>query len=132
MGTEFTYDDMSTSDVDEDDHKLVEESPQGWVIESTPKTPDEDDQYSLVKSWIRRSDYLPAKVDFYDKKGKLLKTLTSSDITTIEGIPTPLRLEMANHQNGNRTILEFSDLVYNAGLDDEIFEKRQLEKGPPS
>ena len=45
---------------------------------------------------------------------------------------TPMRMEMTNKQTGERTVLDFADIDYNSGLDESIFEKRQLEKGPPS
>ncbi len=134
MGTDFSYDDMATRDVDDDEHKLLREDTVGdqavWVIESTPKKLEEDDEYSKAVSFIRKSDYLPAKVEFYDRKGALEKTLVVQAVTMVDGIPTPLKLEMTSADSGHKTLLEMDGLEFDKPLDDELFTQRVLEKGP--
>ncbi len=134
MGTDFSYDDMSTRSVDDDDHKLVREDTVGdqavWVIESTPKKLGEDDEYSKVVSYVRKSDYLPAKAEFYDRKGNLEKTLAIQSVTTVNGIPTPQKLEMTTVDTAHKTLLEMDGLEFDKPIDDELFTQRMLEKGP--
>ncbi|MBK7978332.1 MAG: outer membrane lipoprotein-sorting protein [Deltaproteobacteria bacterium] len=134
MGTDFSYDDMATRDVDDDEHKLLREDTVGdqavWVIESTPKKLEEDDEYSKAVSYIRKSDYLPAKAEFYDRKGALEKTLMVQAVTVVDGIPTPAKLEMTSADSGHKTLLEMDGLEFDKPLDDELFTQRMLEKGP--
>ena len=72
MGSDFTYDDMGSRNVDEDTHNLIgEETVDGhkcWKLESTPK--DSRDIYSKKIAWIRQDCLIPVKVEFYDKIGK--------------------------------------------------------------
>ncbi len=134
MGTDFSYDDMATRDIEEDDHKLLREENVGdqavWVIESTPKKLEEDDEYSKAVSYIRKSDSLPAKVEFYDRKGAPEKTLVIQAVTVVDGIPTPKKLEMTSLDSQHKTLLEMDGLEFDKPLDDDLFTQRVLEKGP--
>jgi len=131
MGTDFTYDDMGDRNVDEDTHALIrEEEVDGhrcWVVESKPK--DEDYMYSKSVGWIRQDTLLAMKVDFYDRKGALLKTLTVSEIKEQDGIWTAFRMEMDNVQEQHKTVIEMEEVRYNIGLEDSLFRVSTLERG---
>lgn len=131
MGTDFTYDDMGDRNVDEDTHKLLrEEELDGhkcWAVESTPK--EGDYMYSKRVSWIRQDALVALKVDFYDRKGGHLKTLTVSDVRQQDGIWTPFRMEMENFQKEHKTIIEMLEVQYNIGLEDSLFRVSTLERG---
>ena len=80
MGTDATYDDMSTREVDEDTHEMVNEKEEKngytcWVVKSIPKD-EKSSQYSFRINWIDQKTHYPVYSEMYDKKGKLLKTLT--------------------------------------------------------
>jgi len=87
MGSDFTYDDMGSRNVDEDEHELLrEETVQGykcWVVESIPKIKGEI--YSHKISWIRQDCLIAMKVEYYDKLDKLHRTLELSDIEKADG-----------------------------------------------
>jgi hypothetical protein len=131
MGTDFTYDDMGDRSVDEDTHNLLrEEEREGykvWVIESHPK--EKDYMYSKRVSWIRQDALTAVKVDFYDKRGVLLKTLEVSDLKEQDGIWTAFKMEMHNVQKDHRTVIEMSEVQYNIGLEDSLFRVSTLERG---
>ncbi|MFO8065689.1 MAG: outer membrane lipoprotein-sorting protein [Spirochaetia bacterium] len=79
MGTDFTYDDLKTRDVDEDRHELLREEEFGgrecYVVESIPKDPD-DSQYSKRVQWVAKDIWIPMKIELYDKSEDLLKINT--------------------------------------------------------
>ena len=131
MGTDFTYDDLGSRNVDEGTHKLVEEEKADnydcWVIESKPKDPK--DMYSKKVSWIRKDCLFAHKVEFYDKMGNLLKTLTISDIKKIDGFWTAQKMHIINHQTDHQTILLMSETKYNIEIDENLFTVSNLEKG---
>jgi hypothetical protein len=131
MGTDFTYDDMGSRNVDEDIHKLLkEEKTDGydcWVIESKPK--DSKDMYSKKVSWIRKDCLFAHKVEFYDKMGNLLKTLTISDIEKIDGFWTAQKMHIINHPTNHQTILLMSKTQYNIKIGKNLFTVSNLEKG---
>lgn len=132
MGTDLTYDDMGTRDIDADTHTLKgEEKIDGricYIVESIPKDP-EDSQYSRRVSWIDKDRMIPLKTELYDKDGKLLKILTTGNIKNIQGHWTPMKTTMKNVQTGHYTVIEVKKMVYNEKLPDGIFTSRFLQTG---
>ncbi|MFC1713177.1 outer membrane lipoprotein-sorting protein [Candidatus Poribacteria bacterium] len=131
MGTDFTYDDMGDRNVDEDMHELLrEEELDGhkcWVVES--KSKEEDYIYSRRVSWVRKDALVMLKVEFYDRRGSLLKILTSPDIRKQDGIWAHFRMEMENVQNEHKTIIEMMEIQYDIGIKDSMFRVSTLERG---
>lgn len=131
MGSDFTYDDMGSRNVEEDTHKLLrEEDYEGhacWVIESVPT--DARELYSRKVVWIRKDCLKPLRVEYYDKLNKLHRLFKTADITQVQGFWTIRHMEMENVQTGHRTILEFSDVRYDEKIDAGLFTVATLEKG---
>ena len=69
------------------------------------------------------------KFEMYDKSGRLEKLLTLSDIRKLGEIPTPFHMEMKNVQSGSHTVVDFTEVKYDTGLDDDRFTQRALEHG---
>jgi len=134
MGTDFTYDDMQSRDVDQDTHTLLREEQQAgrecYVVESAPKNP-QDSQYSKRIQWVAKDIWIPVKVDFYDSSGDLLKTLTVSRIEKVQGFWTTIDTTMKNQQTGHATELNIKKLVYNEDLPDNLFTTNFLRTGRP-
>lgn len=131
MGSDFTYDDMGSRSVDEDEHKLLrEDAIEGhkcWVIESTPKTKGEI--YSRKVSWIRQDCLIALKVEYYDKLGKLHRSLALSAIEKVDGFWVAKKLDMKNVQTNHETILTITNPKYNIKMDESAFTVTKLEKG---
>lgn len=131
MGSDFTYDDMGNRDIDADNHKLLrEEKVNGnkcWVIESTPKNNDE--QYSKKLAWIRKDNFIAVKMEYYDKKGALIKVLEVNGVKEIGGFWTATSMTMNNLQREHKTIISIESMEYNMPLDDNLFTVNSLEKG---
>lgn len=131
MGSDFTYDDMGRRSVDEDTHKLTGEATvdgqQCWVLESTPK--DKREIYSKKTAWIRKDCLIPVKVEYYDKMGKLHRSLELSDITKVQGFWVARKMHMSNVQTGHQTILEVVDPKYDLPMQEAEFNVTTLEKG---
>lgn len=131
MGSDFTYDDMGSRNVDEDTHRLLgEETIDGkkcWKLESMPN--DKREIYSRKVSWIRQDCLIALKVEYYDKMGKLHRCLELSDITKVEGFWIAQKLHMTNVQTGHQTILEIKNPKYNLPMEEGKFNVTTLEKG---
>lgn len=131
MGSDFTYDDMGGRNVDEDDHRLLREEPMSgmacWVIESLPR--ESDASYSKKITWIRKDALIPVRVEFYDRMGSHLKTLTASGVTLDGNYWTTRKLEMINHQRDHRTIITMDEIEYDLDLDETVFTVPVLERG---
>jgi len=132
VGSDFTYEDVSGRDLEDDTHTLSREERLGdrdcYLVKSTPKA--EDTEYSYKLSWIDKTTFLPIKEEYYDKKGELYKVFTAVEIKEIKGIPTITKRTMENIQNGHRTEVTFLRIDYNVGIEDSLFSERFLKRPP--
>tara|TARA_B100000614_G_scaffold238240_1_gene236951 strand:+ start:964 stop:1773 length:810 start_codon:yes stop_codon:yes gene_type:complete len=134
MGTDFTYDDLGSRDIDAYSYELLREDTfQGrpvYVVETVPNTPD-DSQYSRLVQWVDRERWLPLKIELYDKDGDLLKVNSVSRVERVQGYWTIINNTMENVQTGHRTELAIQRFVYGENLPDGLFTTNFLETGRP-
>ncbi len=137
MGTEFSYSDMLSPKVEDYRYELLKtENFAGadcYVVESDPANQKvlTEQGYSKKISWIRKDNFVESKVDYYDKSGSLLKTLTTSNITMVDQTShkwLALKREMQNLQTKRKTIMDFNKIKVNSGVSDDFFTLRYLEK----
>ncbi len=132
VGSDFSYEDVSGRNIDDDMHVLVKEekldTKDCYVVKSTPKAADVD--YSYKMSWIDKGNYLPHKEEYYDRRGNLYKTFTANEIKTIKGFPTVMKRTMKNALSGHRTDVTFLKTDYDLGIDDNLFSERFLKQPP--
>jgi len=130
VGSDFTYEDISGRDPDDDNHELLREEPVGgrdcYVIKSTPKAGDM--AYSYKLSWIDKENFLPLKEEYFDRRGELYRIFTADEVTDAGGFPTPTRRTMKNMQSGHRTEAIFTKTEYNLGINDRVFSERFLRR----
>ena len=130
MGSEFSYEDLSSFEIEKYDFKyLHDEDFDGkkcFVVESYPK--DEYSGYSKLVSWIDQNEYRVFKIDFYDKKNSLLKTMIIKDYKKIDGHWRPIVSSMVNHQTGKSTDLVMENIQLKTGLTDEDFSRNNLKR----
>ena len=132
VGSDFSYEDVSGRNVNEDTHILVKQEKLGgkdcYVVKSVPK--EADVEFSGKLSWIDKSSFLPLKEEYYDRRGQLLKIFTADEIKTIKGFPTITKRTMKNVQSGHWTQVEFEKADYNIGLPDNLFSERFMKQPP--
>ena len=79
MGSDIIYDDMADREVEEDTHKLLRvEQNNGtkfYVLESTPTK--KNYIYSKKLRWINAENLTEPRMEFYDRRGRLLKIWTN-------------------------------------------------------
>ena len=69
------------------------------------------------------------QVEFYDRKGSLLKTLKFDDYQLyLDKYWRAHTMAMTNHQTGKSTLLTTSDLQFQTGLRARDFEKNILKR----
>ena len=134
-GSDFSYEDMGAGEAfitDFDAVLIGEEKVRGarcYKLELRRRA-DSNSSYSRMIMWVRRDDFVPVRVDYYDDRNPKLrvKRLELSDIRTIDGIPTPMRMVMTDLLDNTQTELEFLDVRYNVKLPQEMFTERGLRK----
>ncbi|MEW6001545.1 MAG: outer membrane lipoprotein-sorting protein [Nitrospirota bacterium] len=132
VGSDFTYEDVSGRDIEDDTHVIVREERIGnrdcYVVKSTPKAADVD--YSYKISWIDKANFLPLKEEYFDKRGQPYKVFSADEIKDIKGFPTVMKRTMKNLQSGHRTEVTFTKADYNLGIENSLFSERYLKQPP--
>lgn len=131
LGSDFTYEDLSGRQVDDETHRFMwEEQVDGrncYVLESKPKG---NLDYVRRLSWIDKKTYLPLKEEYYDARRKRIREFFGKEIKSMGGHPTVLHRTMKNLQTGHHTVVRLKQVVYDLGLKDEIFSERYLRQPP--
>jgi len=130
VGSDFTYEDVSGRDVDDESHALVRKESLGgrpaYVIESKPKAAD----YSRRVSWIDAERWLPLKEEYFDARNEPLRTFTAEKVEQAGKYWTVTARTMKNQQSGHRTEVVFREVEYDVGLKQDIFTERYLRDAP--
>ena len=131
MGSEFAYEDISSQEVDKYTYKYnKDETINGidcFIIERYPAYKHSGYKRQIV--WINKQEYRPEKIDFYDRKNALLKTLIYSDYKQYLGQYWRAdKMHMDNHQTGKSTLLSWFDYEFQTGLSDQDFSRNSLKR----
>jgi outer membrane lipoprotein-sorting protein len=132
MGSEFAYEDFASQEVEKYTYKWIRDEvyddQECFVVEYYP-VDKKNSGYTRQVTWIDKSEYRVLKVEFFDRKNSLLKTLT------IKGYKKYLdkywradEMNVVNLQNGKSTSLEFSQYKFGVGLKDRDFSKNALKR----
>ncbi|WP_420896138.1 outer membrane lipoprotein-sorting protein [Vibrio scophthalmi] len=131
MGSEFSFEDLSSFELEKYRFNyLGDEQLDGQATYKLEQVPtDKNSGYTKQISWIDTEHYRPLKIEFYDRRGALLKTLTFSEYTLyLNKYWRAHRMAMLNHQSGKSTELITSDLAFQTGLTDKDFQKNILKR----
>jgi outer membrane lipoprotein-sorting protein len=130
VGSEFAFEDFTALELNKYDYVwLREEEYDGRTADVVERRPRyENSGYTRQVSWVDRDVYQVRKVEFYDRRGDLLKTLTLLDYRDYDGIWRSHRMQMVNHQTGKSTELIYGDFRFNVGLNDSDFVKGKLAR----
>ncbi|MDD5409186.1 MAG: outer membrane lipoprotein-sorting protein [Candidatus Omnitrophica bacterium] len=129
VGTTFLYEDISGRSIDLDKHELSASDAAYYTIKNTPKDAAlVEFSYYTVK--IDKNNFVPMKAEYFDKSGKLYRTIEALEVKVIQNYPTVTRMKAADLNAGSNTIAEFSDISYDIGLTDNIFTERFLRTPP--
>ncbi len=130
VGSEFAFEDFTALELNKYDYDWVrEEVVDGMrmdVVERRPRY--EDSGYQRQLSWIDQEVHQVRRVEFYDRRGDLLKTLELIDYREYEGVWRSHRMEMINHQTGKSTDLVYGDYSFGTGLGERDFERGRLQR----
>lgn len=131
VGSEFAFEDLTALELGKYDHKYLGEEPCGElvcdVIERIPLY--EHSGYTLLKSWIDREVFQVRRVDYFDRRGDLLKTLTFSDYRQYKDrYWRSHKLEMVNHVNGKSTDLLYGEYTFGVGSTEADFSTGALQR----
>lgn len=130
MGSEFSYEDLASFEIEKYDFEFLRDEACGeltcHVLQSTPK--DSFSGYSKLISWNDTKHHRVQKVEFYDKKGQLLKVMEVKQYQLIDDkFWRPTHSVMNNVQTKNSTELFWYNIRLNTGLSDHHFSQNNLK-----
>ena len=135
MGSEFSFEDLSSFEINKytynylGDEKLNDRNGEldTFKVEQVPT--DKASGYSKRIVWIDKDEYRIVKVEFYDRKKSLLKTLSYQNFKLYLGkYWRANNSKMVNHQSGKETELQWNNYSFQTGLSESDFNKSALKR----
>lgn len=119
VGSEFAYEDIGSQELEQYTYKYVGESQHEGIktslLERYPVDPNSG--YSKQIVWIDKSRKIPLRIDYYDRKGQLLKELNYKKLRLYKNrFWKPDQVVMTNKQIGKKTIVDYREYVFHTGL----------------
>ena len=131
VGSDFTYEDVSGRELEDETHALVRKEGLGgrptYVVESKPKAAAD---YSRRLSWIDSERWLPLKEEYLDARNEPLRTFNADKVDQTGKYWTVTARSMKNLQSGHRTEVVYREVEYDVGLKQDIFTERYLRDAP--
>ncbi len=132
MGSEFAYEDLSSQEVEKYTYEFVQEDNSGGdkiaVVDRFPV--DSKSGYSKNRAYYNvDQSHRIEKIEFYDRRGSLLKTLTYLDYKIYKDKHWRANvLDVVNHQSQKETKLIFKDYNFDVDLSDRDFTQNSLKR----
>ncbi|SEA40394.1 outer membrane lipoprotein-sorting protein [Alkalimonas amylolytica] len=131
MGSEFSYEDMASFEVEKYTYKyLRDETLNGHDCTVSEYYPvDRYSGYTRQIVWLDKTMHQPIQIEFYDRRNSLLKTLTVKDYQQYENkYWRPAYMEMTNHTNGKSTVLLIENYRFGTGMTEQDFSQAALTR----
>jgi hypothetical protein len=133
MGSDFSFEDLAMGDLTEDYTAVylgMEELEGNQTVKlrltPTPTGPS----YDHLILWAGFDDHLTRKIEYYDEDHHL-KTLFLSGFEVMEGRRVPMRMEMQNHRENSKTVMETLEITFSQEPDPSLFTQAALTRPLP-
>ncbi len=131
VGSEFAFEDFTALELNKYRYKYLRSEMYNGilsdVVERYPRY--EHSGYTKQISWIDQEVFQVRKVEFYDRRGDLLKTLQLDDYKAYDdNYWRAHKLSMVNHKTGKSTDLVYSTFAFKKGLSSREFTKGVLRR----
>lgn len=129
LGSEFTYEDLLPKNIHQYDYTLLSSEPCSlgscYVIEA--KTFFSSSAYSKTIIWVDQKTYQNRRIDFYDKKERLIKRSIFLNYQKFQGkFFRPLKIVMTNLVTQKQTELIIKKMEIGVGLKEGDFSRQAL------
>ncbi len=140
MGTDFTYEDMEGEDIDNFNYKVLKTESltvdrkkwSCWVIESVPANSQKkrESSYSKRVMWVDQKTFVTLKIEFFDRRKRLMKTQTVFELENVTGtVWRAKKTMMSNRSKKSQTLTMVTKRKVNEPMADEIFTERFVLTG---
>ncbi len=133
MGSEFAYEDLLSFEVEKYKYIYLKDEDCPTLPEScflTERFPVyENSGYTRQVVWMDKKNYRVNKIEYYDRRNALLKTLVLSEFNQYKKkYWRASKLEMSNHQTKKSTLLTFSNYDFDVKLNKNDFKPNKLKR----
>lgn len=131
VGSEFAFEDITGQELNKYEYTWLGEEKCGSfmcdVVERRPRY--KNSGYARQVGWVDQKHRQARKLEYYDRRGALLKTQTFEEYKLYKGkFWRPQVQKMVNHQTGKSTELRFGTFKFGTGLRDRDFVKGALDR----
>ena len=132
MGSDLTNDDLVRESSYEEDYtsELVgpSDDPPGWQVRLTAR-PGVPGLWERVDIVFSADEELPVRAQYFDRKGRLARTMRLADVREFNGrrIPTHITV-IPEREEGQRTEMRYLHIELDVDLDESMFGLAQLER----
>lgn len=132
MGSDFTNDDLvrEASFSKDYDYSLGgrSEEPAGWLIRFEAK-PDTVGLWQRVELVVSEQGTIPLLGRYYDRKGRLARTMLWEDVRVFDGRMIPARMTLLpEDEEDQKTQLIYNDIKFDLDVPESTFSLSALEK----
>ncbi len=137
MGTDFTFEDLSSEENEAFSYeRLPDEEMDGqkfYVIDVTAVDPEikRETGYKFRRMWVRQDIYFITRVDYYDRRGTLVKRQTYDKLQDLgNGTYRAGFTVVKNLENQHVTAVQVLDRSFDASkVPEEVFQQRFITSG---
>jgi hypothetical protein len=137
MGTDYTFEDLASESRDKFDYQRLSDeeldSAKNFVIKAIviDSTLKKETGYSFRKLWITQDNFQVVRVDFYDKRERLLKRQLNLDFVNIEGqLWRANKIIMAHFNNRHKTVTTIIRRSFEeSAVPEKNFQERSVTSG---
>ena len=130
VNSDFSYEEMKRHPVEDYNYEIKGETLLSdlscYILETRPKE-NTDSQYSLTKSYVVKSSFVPIFIEFFDKKGKQVKTYKVVKLELKDNIWTEYLVVMEDLIRKHKTYIRLDAVEYNLPIDPEKLSQSSLE-----
>lgn len=129
LGSDYNFDEMSTAKYSEIyKAELVKETLEHYHVRGTQR-PGKVTPYARVEFWIRKREQLPDKIEYFNDKGKKIKSETRTEYTCPKDVCGARVMRMVDHtRNDHWTEIIRTKWQINTGFSDRKFKRRELQR----
>ncbi|MCP4672204.1 MAG: outer membrane lipoprotein-sorting protein [Desulfobacula sp.] len=130
VNSDFTYEDMERHPVEDYTYKIIGSKTIGnldcYELETRPKKGIES-QYSLVRSLVSKRSLVSVFVQYFDQKGRHIKTYKVLKLDQVQGIWTESTVSMEDLEKKHKTYIKLEKITYNTDMDKDLISRKSLE-----
>jgi len=137
MGTDYAFEDLVSESREKFSYERLPDeiidSVDSYLVRATPSDDKikESSGYKFRDIWVAKDTFFITSINFYDRRGKLLKSQTNESIVNIEGDSWRAnKITMDNLKNKHKTIIEISDRSFaESDVPEKNFRKKFVTSG---